>query len=66
MIKSGKALDAIIPRGGAGLRKVVQEQARVPILCHDGGITHVYIDGDVEIPWRKISSSIPRSRILRP
>lgn len=50
LIKSGKALDAIIPRGGAGLRKVVQEQAKMPILCHDGGITHVYIDDDVEIP----------------
>ena len=43
-------MDAIIPRGGAGLRKVVQEQAKMPILCHDGGITHVYIDDDVEIP----------------
>ena len=50
LIKSGKALDAIIPRGGAGLRKVVLEQAKMPILCHDGGITHVYIDDDVEIP----------------
>lgn len=50
LIKSGKALDAIIPRGGAGLRKVVQEQAKMPILCHDGGITHMYIDGDVDIP----------------
>ncbi|MBA2485653.1 MAG: glutamate-5-semialdehyde dehydrogenase [Nitrospira sp.] len=50
LIKSGKALDAIIPRGGAGLRKVVLEQAKMPILCHDGGITHVYIDDDAEIP----------------
>ncbi len=50
LIKSGKALDAIIPRGGAGLRKVVQEQAKMPILCHDGGITHVYIDDDADIP----------------
>jgi hypothetical protein len=22
----------------------------MPILSHDGGITHVYIDGDVDIP----------------
>ena len=29
---------------------MVQEQAKMPILCHDGGITHVYIDGDADIP----------------
>ncbi|GMV50746.1 MAG: Gamma-glutamyl phosphate reductase [Nitrospirae bacterium] len=50
LIRSGKALDGIIPRGGPGLRKVVQEQARMPILSNDGGITHVYIDDDVDIP----------------
>lgn len=50
LIRSGKALDAIIPRGGAGLRKVVQEQAKMPVLSHDGGITHVYIDEDADIP----------------
>ncbi|MBX3234548.1 MAG: glutamate-5-semialdehyde dehydrogenase [Nitrospiraceae bacterium] len=50
LIRAGKALDAIIPRGGAGLRKVVQEQAKMPILSHDGGITHVYIDEDADIP----------------
>jgi glutamate-5-semialdehyde dehydrogenase len=50
LIRAGKALDAIIPRGGPGLRKVVQEQAKMPILSHDGGITHVYIDDDADIP----------------
>ena len=64
LIKSGKALDAIIPRGGAGLRKVVQEQAKMPILCHDGGITHVYIDGDVEIPLAQ--NIVVNSKVQQP
>ena len=64
LIKSGKALDAIIPRGGAGLRKVVQEQAKMPILCHDGGITHVYIDGDVDIPLAQ--NIVVNSKVQQP
>src|SRR5512147_1250942 len=32
LIRSGKSLDAIIPRGGAALRKAVIEQAKVPVL----------------------------------
>jgi glutamate-5-semialdehyde dehydrogenase len=50
LIRSGRALDAIIPRGGAGLRKAVVDGARVPVLCHDGGLTHLYVDADVELP----------------
>jgi glutamate-5-semialdehyde dehydrogenase len=50
LIRSGKALDAIIPRGGPGLRKAVLDGARMPVLCHDGGLTHLYIDADTDIP----------------
>ncbi|TKS60921.1 MAG: gamma-glutamyl-phosphate reductase [Nitrospira sp.] len=50
LIRSGKSLDAIIPRGGAGLRKAVIEQAKMPVLCHDGGLTHLYVDADTDIP----------------
>lgn len=49
LIRSGKYLDAIIVRGGAGLRKTVEEQAKVPVLCDDGGLTHLYIDEDPDI-----------------
>jgi glutamate-5-semialdehyde dehydrogenase len=50
LIRSGKVLDAIIPRGGAGLRKTVIEGARMPVLCHDGGLTHLYVDADTDMP----------------
>lgn len=49
LIRSGKHLDAIIVRGGAGLRKTVAEQAKVPVLCDDGGLTHFYVDEDPDI-----------------
>lgn len=50
LIRSAKALDAIIPCGGPGLRKVVVESARMPVLCDGGGISHIYIDEDVDLP----------------
>ena len=50
LIRGGRALDAIIPRGGAGLRKAVLDGARMPVICHDGGLTHLYVDADVDLP----------------
>ncbi|HEV8328538.1 MAG TPA: glutamate-5-semialdehyde dehydrogenase [Nitrospiraceae bacterium] len=50
LIRAGKSLDAIIPRGGAGLRKAVIEQARMPVLCYEGGLTHMYVDADTDMP----------------
>ena len=50
LMRSGKSLDAILPRGGAGLRKAVLEQAKMPVLCHDGGLTQLYVDDDTDIP----------------
>ena len=49
LIRSGKHLDAMIVRGGAGLRKTVAEQAKVPVLCDEGGLTHFYVDEDPDI-----------------
>ncbi len=50
LIRAGKLLDAIIPRGGAGLRKAVADQAKMPVLGYDGGMSPMYVDGDVDIP----------------
>lgn len=49
LIRSGRMLDALIVRGGAGLRKVAAEHAKVPILCDDAGLTQLYIDEDPDI-----------------
>ena len=50
ILRQAQYLDAVISRGGAGLRKTVIEQSRLPILCHDGGISSIYIDEDVDLP----------------
>jgi glutamate-5-semialdehyde dehydrogenase len=45
-----KFVNVVIPRGGAGLRKAIMEQSRVPVLGYDGGLCHVYIDRQAELP----------------
>ena len=50
LLRIPKFVDAIIPRGGPGLRKVVTEQTRIPVLCHDGGVSYIYVDADADLP----------------
>lgn len=40
----------VVPRGKAGLRKAVMEQSRVPVLGYDGGLCHVYVDKETDVP----------------
>jgi len=49
LIKMDKYVDLIVPRGGAGLIKYVSENATVPVVKHDKGQCHTYIDKDADI-----------------
>ena len=37
-------IDVIVPRGGKGLVKKVQDTAKIPVIGHLDGICHVYVD----------------------
>jgi glutamate-5-semialdehyde dehydrogenase len=44
LVKQDKYLDLIIPRGGSALIKSVNDNATVPVVKHDKGLCHLYID----------------------
>ncbi len=46
LIKQDKYVDLIVPRGGEALIKYVSENATVPVVKHDKGVCHTYIDKD--------------------
>ncbi len=46
-------IDVIIPRGGKGLVKKVQEFSKVPIIGHLEGLCHTYIDKDADLNMTK-------------
>ncbi len=54
----------VVPRGNAGLRKAVMEQSRVPVLGYDGGLCHVYVDKETDVPLAQ--SVVVNSKIQDP
>ena len=44
MLELDRVLDLIIPRGGEDFVRWVAERSRVPVLKHDKGLVHVYLD----------------------
>jgi len=48
LIKMDKYVDLIVPRGGEGLIRYVCDNASVPVVKHDKGQCHTYIDKDAQ------------------
>ena len=44
MLKLDTLIDLIIPRGGEGLMKIVTQNSRIPVIKHDKGLCHTYVD----------------------
>jgi glutamate-5-semialdehyde dehydrogenase len=41
-------VDLIIPRGGPGLIRKVTETSRIPVVKHDAGVCHVFLDASAD------------------
>jgi glutamate-5-semialdehyde dehydrogenase len=44
LLKLDRYIDLIIPRGGEGLIRTVLEQSTIPVIKHDKGVCHIYVD----------------------
>ncbi len=42
-------IDLIIPRGGPGLIRAVTEKSRIPVIKHDAGVCHVFLDASADL-----------------
>ncbi|MFV0481382.1 MAG: glutamate-5-semialdehyde dehydrogenase [Campylobacteraceae bacterium] len=49
LVKMDKYVDVIVPRGGEGLIKYICENSTIPVIKHDKGVCHVYIDEFADI-----------------
>lgn len=49
LIKMDKYVDLIVPRGGEALIRFVSQNSSVPVVKHDKGLCHTYIDKDANI-----------------
>jgi len=42
-------LDLVIPRGGEEFVRMVSERSRVPVLKHDKGLVHIFVDASADL-----------------
>ena len=49
LLKQDKYIDLIIPRGGEGLMAFVTKESRIPVIKHDKGVCHTYVDASADL-----------------
>jgi glutamate-5-semialdehyde dehydrogenase len=50
LVKQSKYIDLMIPRGGSSLMAWMEEHSKIPVIKHDKGICHVYVDESADLP----------------
>ncbi len=48
LLKMNGYIDLVIPRGGEGLIKMVTGESTIPVIKHDKGLCHIFIDADAD------------------
>jgi len=48
LLRCEREIDLVIPRGGKGLIRKVTETSRIPVIKHDEGICHVFLDASAD------------------
>ncbi|WP_027390120.1 glutamate-5-semialdehyde dehydrogenase [Chrysiogenes arsenatis] len=64
LLKLHKHIDLVVPRGGEGLIQFVTDHSKIPIVKHDKGLCHIYIDEHAQIPMAK--SITLNAKVQRP
>jgi glutamate-5-semialdehyde dehydrogenase len=64
LLKMDAYIDLVIPRGGEGLIKAVTESSRIPVIKHDKGLCHIYVDEEADLEMAK--KIVLNAKIQRP
>ncbi len=49
LVRMNDLLDLVIPRGGEGLIRFVDEHSRVPVIKHYKGVCHLFVDASADL-----------------
>ncbi len=49
LLKLDQWIDVIIPRGGESLMNVIREESTIPVIKHDKGVCHIYVDANADL-----------------
>jgi glutamate-5-semialdehyde dehydrogenase len=64
LLKMNQYIDVVIPRGGENLIKFVEEHSRIPVVKHDKGVCHVYVDENAD--RTKAENIVINSKVQKP
>jgi glutamate-5-semialdehyde dehydrogenase len=53
MLTLDNLIHCIIPRGGEGLIRFIDENSRIPVIKHYKGVCHLYVDGEADLEMAK-------------
>jgi glutamate-5-semialdehyde dehydrogenase len=62
LLKQDRWIDLLIPRGGPALIRKVVEQSTIPVVKHDAGVCHVFVDASAD---RDMARAIVRDSKIR-
>src|SRR5438128_2742487 len=64
LLELSDLVDLIIPRGGEEFVRWVGEHSRVPVLKHDRGLVHVFVDADADLEMA--AAIVMNAKVQRP
>ena len=64
LLKLKNTIDLVIPRGGAGLVSMVNENATIPVLASGVGVCHMYVDPSADL--KKAVAIAYNAKVQRP
>jgi glutamate-5-semialdehyde dehydrogenase len=48
LLQQDRSVDLVIPRGGPALIQKVTRESRIPVIKHDAGVCHVFVDASAD------------------
>jgi glutamate-5-semialdehyde dehydrogenase len=48
LLREDGCIDLVIPRGGPGLIRKVTETSRIPVIKHDAGVCHIFLEASAD------------------
>lgn len=64
LLKRSDLVDVVVPRGGDGLIKFVQQTAHMPIIKNDRGLCHTYVAEDADL--KMATAIVKNAKTQRP
>jgi glutamate-5-semialdehyde dehydrogenase len=64
LLEQADLIDLVVPRGGEAFVRWVAQHSRVPVLKHDRGLVHVFLDADADL--RMATAIVLNAKVQRP